>query len=1202
MDKNAIKLFAVEARRKLIADTIYRAGLFGITKEEIADPQMPTPDIQRFEYAPGLFHQISGKEIQQRESLIRRIQEVGFDQVIEEVAYTWFNRIIAVRYMEVQGYVTPRVLSSEQSGKYEPDLVTEAPDVESFTLTPDEVNEVLALKLENRFDDLFRFLFIKQCNSLNASLTGLFQKTEDYSELLLTVSYTNPDGVVRRLISDISEDDFRNSVEIIGWLYQYYNSELKDDTFARLKKNQKITKERIPSATQLFTPEWIVRYMVENSLGRLWLNGHPSESLKENWKYYLDEAEQDAEVEEQLAVIRQEHKILRPQDIKVIDPCMGSGHILVYAFDVLMQIYEKAGYSPRDAAESILTNNLYGLDIDDRASQLAYFAVMMKAREYNRRIFNAGIRPNLWSIAESNIIPGDLLIQVSAGDAEVLADLQYLKNVFTDAKEYGSILQVKPLDYTRLRQAVTLFSTKSQQTFFSFNEELTRLQQIIEQADLLSRQYDVVVTNPPYMKGSNMNPKLSKFVKKQYPDSKSDLFAIFIERCSQFTSAIGYQAMITQHSWMFLSSYEKLRLKVCQQQTVNMVHLGAHAFEEIGGEVVQTTSFVLNNSYTRGYKSTYCRLIDQSSQSAKEDMFLSGLNRYIVSQDSISQIPGGPIAYTLPEKIMKSFEGKTLDTISDSRCGMNTGDNDTFLRFWHEVNHRDTFLCAKTTDEFLDSGAVYAAYNKGGSFRKWYGNLEYVIKFDRKHYNILLEQGNHLPSRQFYFRDCLTWTDMSTHGVAFRYEPVGTIFDGCAATAFANHDTIIYLLGLLNSCYVGLLSGVLNPTLHFKLGDYNKIPYKYNAERFDQIKPLVCDNIAISKTDWDSFETSWDFNEHPLVRISHDLWDATAVAASIHYYYGSHPKVSCPLELCYILWQGECNERFKNLKANEEELNRIFIDIYDLQDELTPEVEDRDVTVRKADLKRDVMSFLSYAVGCMLGRYSLDTPGLAYAGGEWDASKYQTFIPDADGILPITDDEYFEDDIVSRLITFIKVIYGEDTLEENLSFIADALGTKGKTSREVIRNYFLKDFYADHLKIYQKRPIYWMFDSGKENGFKALIYLHRYDKDTVGRVRADYLHNTQKALEAAISRADYVVKSDVGSASEKRKASDALTKLNKQLMETRRYDSAMALIAHQRIDLDLDDGVKVNYAKFQDVVVAEEGKMKQTINLLGKIA
>lgn len=1182
MDKNAIKSFAVWARKKLIADTTYRASIFGITKEKIADPQMPTPDIQRFEYAPGLFHQISGKEIQQRESLIRRIEEVGFDQVIEEVAYTWFNRIIALRFMEVRDYLTPRILSSEQSGKFEPDLVTEAPDVESVSLTPADVDEVLALKLENRFDDLFRFLFIKQCNSLNASLPGLFQKTEDYSELLLTVSYTNPDGVVRRLISDISEDDFRDSVEIIGWLYQYYNSELKDDTFARLKKNQKITKERIPSATQLFTPEWIVRYMVENSLGRLWLNGHPSESLKENWKYYLDEAEQDAEVEEQLAVIRHEHKKLRPQDIKVIDPCMGSGHILVYAFDVLMQIYEKAGYSPRDAAESILINNLYGLDIDDRASQLAYFAVMMKAREYNRRIFNAGIRPNLWSIAESNIIPEELLIQVSAGDAEVLADLQYLKNVFTDAKEYGSILQVKPLDYARLREAVTSFSTKSQQTFFSFNEELTRLQQIVEQADLLSRQYDVVVTNPPYMGSKGMNTKLSEFVKNNYPDTKSDLSTVCMEHTLDMCNPCGYISMINIPVWMFISSYEKLRDSLITKNTiVNMVHPGRGIF----GSDFGTTTFVILKQHIKNYFGHYRRLFEKQGEvesiENREQRFFEGKQIFYSSQRNFSKIPGSPIAYWVSENLLVAFaKGNMLGEIANAKQGIATANNNHYLRLWHEVSpHNIKFDCS-SHEEATVCHAKWYPYNKGGEFRKWYGNAEYLVNWYKDGIELRNDKKAVLRNPAFYFNPCLSWSKVTSGSIAFRYYPHGFIFDVAGCSIFyENIDEMYYDFGFINSIVAKSILDILSPTLNYEVGHISSIPIVRNKMYEELVLQLVHKDIRLSKEEWDSFETSWNFVQHPFLT-----------------YKGETLRAS------FENWEKHAEEQFNQLKANEEELNRIFIEIYGLQDELTPEVEDRDVTVRKADLKRDVKSFLSYAVGCMLGRYSLDTPGLAYAGGEWDASKYQTFIPDVDGILPITDDEYFEDDIVARLITFLKVIYGEKTLEENLTFIADALGTKGSNAREVIRNYFLKDFYADHLKIYQKRPIYWMFDSGKENGFKALIYLHRYDRDTVGRVRADYLHNTQKALEAALSRADYVVKSDIGSASEKRKAADALTKLNKQLAETRRYDSAIALIAHQRIDLDLDDGVKVNYAKFQDVVVAEEGKMKQTINLLGKIA
>ena len=1200
MNKTAIKNFAIWARNKLIADISYRAGLMGITADGIqkALPQS-TGTTEFYDIGTAEPYSISGEAVKQRKHLVELIQrkeketnyKTAYKYVFEEVAYTWFNRLIAVRFMEVNDYLPShiRVLSSD-SGKMEPDLVTN-PFSAGLSFTSDEEQAIYQLKQENKLDEVFRILFIKQCNALNENLPALFEKTSDYTELLLNLSVIDQDGVVYHLVHDIPEEDFDvergGQVEIIGWLYQYYNTEPKNEAFA---KKGKITKEEVPAVTQLFTPDWIVRYMVENSLGRLWVEGHPNDGLKAGWKYYLEEAEQEPGVQAKLGEIRAEYAKLNPEDIKVIDPCMGSGHILVYTFDVLMQIYESAGYGQRDAARSILENNLYGLDIDDRAFQMAYFAVMMKARQYNRRILNGEYKPNVYSIQESNGINRGQLKYFGAGlnDFEknnAITQITGLLNTFKDAKEYGSILTVDQYDWDLLDRFVSKIEVNGQLSMYTvgLDDTAEELKQLIAQGKILAQKYHVTTTNPPYMSISSGSGKLNEYVKKNYPDSKADLFAVFIERCVLFTLHFGYTAMITMHVWMFIASFEKLRLKLKASDVVNMAHLGARAFGEIAGEVVQTTSFVRRIGTIRGYRSTYVDLLDCNGESEKESHFLGGEDRYIVSNTEIQKIPGEPIAYTLPPKVMDTFGGDTLTKISDSRCGMNTGDNDGFVRVWFEIDWNKFYSTAKDTEAFHQSGARYAIYNKGGAYRKWYGNLEYVIKFDRSSYNVLLQQGNHLPSRDFYFRECVTWTDMSTKGVAFRYEPIGTVFDGCAATAFSDKDHLMYLLGLLNSSYVEVLSRVLNPTLHFKLGDYNKIPLKIGDEKqFGNVVSLVKSNIDISKSDWDSFETSWDFEWHPLVKkgLSRSHWNAD----------------NATIEECFHAWTGECDRSFEQLKANEEELNRIFITIYGLQDELSPEVDKKDVTVRRTDIQRDIKSLLSYAVGCMFGRYSLGSTGLAYAGGEWNELKYNQFMPDTDNVIPISDEEYLEDDIVSRLCTFLKVAFGEGTLEENLDYIAKALGNKGDSSREVIRNYFLNDFYKDHCQTYSvtgsgKRPIYWLFDSGKQNGFKALVYLHRYNADTIGNLRIDYLHRMQRIYESEISRMQDMIDHST-SGREVAQATKRREKLTKQLKECREYDEKLAHLALSRIELDLDAGVKKNYRKIQ---TANDGKFYEVL-------
>lgn len=1140
MDKNAIKKFAVRARRELIERVSQKAMQYGIEKDNIVDAAADS---------------INGKVLtdtqkNQRRALISQINAKGYEEVIEEVAYTWFNRLIALRFMEVNGYLPTRVrVFTDEENNFKPQIIDEALHLDLDGLNMDKVFE---FKNNNQTEELYKYLLITQCNALNSVLPGMFQCISDYTELLLPDNLLREGSVIEQMISTIPEEDWQDAVQIIGWLYQYYNAEKKDEVFAALKKNVKITKENIPAATQLFTPDWIVRYMVENSLGRLWMEGHPNEELKSGWKYYLEEAEQEPKVQAQLAEIRKEYAAMTPEQLKCIDPCCGSGHILAYLFDVLVQIYESYGYTTREAVESIVKNNLYGLDIDDRAAQLAYFAVMMKARQYDRRFFSRQIQPNVYAIQESNGVDRYALEYFCNGDAKLKAAMDSIIKEMHDAKEYGSILNVTPVDFAAL---YARFDEVRDDISMSKESVLNSLLPLVQVAEALAQKYDVVVTNPPYMVISSANAEMQDYINRHYIRGKTDLYAAFIERCLMMTQGNRYVSMITMQSWMFLSSFAKLREKVLSNEICSMAHLGARGFDEISGEVVQTTAFVLSKISLSGkYYGVYSRLVSGSSEAEKQQEFIDGKSNYIRCSNSFKKLPQSLIAYWVSPKLLKHFEGSLLDSILVTREGLSPADNERFLRLWYEVSSAPR------------KNQKWFPYQKGGSVRKWYGNNDYYVNWQNDGFEIKNNRDektgrirSHNYNGEYAGKEGLSWSAISTTGAAFRFVGKGFLFDSAGSMGFAScHDNLLYAMGILNSNIAKQAFTFISPTIKFMPGHIVSIPYvTTDVETKNKVSIYVEKCITISRCDWDSFETSWDFTKHPLIRSVSTVVDA------------------------FNQWTAECDDRFNQLKANEEELNRIFIDIYGLQDELTSEVEDKDVTVRKADLQRDIKSLISYAVGCMFGRYSLDVDGLAYAGGEWDIGKYTTYPADKDNIIPICDDEYFDDDIVGRFVKFIETVYGRDTLEENLKFIADALSGKGQP-REVIRNYFLNDFYADHCKIYQKRPIYWLFDSGKKNGFKALIYMHRYQPDTIARIRTDYVHEQQSRYRTAI--ADMENRIANASTSERVKLNRALTKLKDQDAELRSYEEKIYHLADQMIAIDLDDGVKVNYAKFQDVL------------------
>ena len=1185
MNKTALKNFAIWARKKLISDITYSAGLLAVNENGIGEPlPQSRSDLQLFDIGTKDYAEVKGERISQRNSLVSAIRakaeeldnyKVAFEYIVEEVAYTWFNRMIAFRFMEVNGYLPIRVLSSE-SGKHEPDIVTTPFDA-GLEFTGEESGRIYELRDNNRLEELFRMLFIRECNHLHDILPELFEATNDYSELLLSLSYTDKDGVVFHLVNDISEDDFNiekeGQVEIIGWMYQYYNTEPKDKVFAALKKNVKITKENIPAATQLFTPHWIVRYMVENSLGRLWIEGHPDDDLRQCWEYYLDEAEQEPQVQAQLEEIRAGYREISPEDIRIIDPCMGSGHILVYAFDVLMQIYSAQGYSERDAAKLIVEKNLWGLDIDRRAYQLAYFAVMMKARQYNRRILTSGIKPNLFVIDDNRALTPEIIEYIADGDSKIAADLRSISNDLTNAREYGSIINVQPVDFSGLIERIGIIAESDELNLIAMENKrivCEKILPLVKQAQTLSQKYDVVCTNPPYMGGSGMNNQLSDYVKGNYFEYKSDLFSVSIIKCMNLTKKNGFAGFLSPYVWMFIQSYEQLRKYMYSKCSIEtLIQFEYSAFAEA---TVPICTFVLGNRQI-SKNGCYFRLTDfRGGMEVQREKTLEAIKNhncgfyYESNPKNFSKIPGMPVAYWVSEKVYSDFQNTLLGDIAPTKKGLDTGNNDRFLRYWFEINYNKLGIDFSSSIDFTNSTMKWAPHDKGGEYRRWYGNKEWVINWENDGCELRNSKAN-LRSERFYFHNAITWCSLSSGKISFRYSDYGAISNTAGSSLYPNEKMTNNLLGLLNTKVAQYLLDIVSPTLNYSAGQVSLIPIVLS--RNSNENEYVKDNINLSKEDWDSFETSWDFKTHPLIKPVPFISEA------------------------FAQWSDECEKRFTQLKSNEEELNRIFIDIYGLQDELTPEVEDKDVTVRRADLTRDIKSLVSYAVGCMFGRYSLDVEGLAYAGGEWDGSKYKTFIPDPDNCIPVTDEEYFRDDIVVRFVDFIRTVYGADTLEENLTFIADALGTRGNTSRERIRNYFLNDFIKDHIKMYQKRPIYWMFDSGKQNGFRALVYMHRWNADTTGNVRVEYLHKLQRIYENEIRQAQDVA--ETGSGREVSAAQKRIEKLTKQLKETHDFDEKIAHLALSRIDIDLDDGVKVNYEKVQ---TGDDGKK---IEVLTKI-
>ncbi|WP_432365369.1 BREX-1 system adenine-specific DNA-methyltransferase PglX [Lacticaseibacillus paracasei] len=1177
MDKKAIKTFAIQARRSLIESIKLKLENLGITKDGVAEKMSQSTNEIEYYGDKGL--SITGQDIRRRRELVARLKGMAKQEewsdaltdLIEEVAYTWFNRIIAIRFMEVNEYLPSgvRVLSSETKLKV-PDILREAFEIEDdlggYSVDEHEIiQKALDTEDPTDMDAAYVILFTKQANALNQYLPELFEKTDDFMQLLFTPSYSS--GVIKDLVDDIKEADFDvdkgGQVEIIGWLYQYYNTEPKDAAF----KKRKYLSSDIPAVTQLFTPDWIVKYLVENSLGRYWIrvlhdrgDERTSSQIAQsfNWQYFMPEAKQ-GEVSSRVSLSKK-----RVEEITFVDPAMGSGHILIYAFDVLLQLYQSEGYSRREAAQNIVERNLFGFDIDRRAFQLTYFAMMMKLRRENRRSFELQLRPNVFEIPSTSL-ELENFSGAKEGDTIDSGNLSEVLGRFGAGKELGSLITFKNSIFDDKLINKLVSEREAGQLTFEMSDQVHHqweLRSLIRVGKLLSRQYTISVTNPPYMGSGKMPKTLAKFVAKYYPASKSDLFAVFIERLQYLTKEDGIFAMITQHQWMFLSSFKALRERMSNWPIINMAHLGTRAFEEIGGEVVQTTAFVVQKQKLQGFIGTYERLVDFDSQKKKQQAFLAAVKNpnlnyvYRTKQTNFEMIPGQAITYWASNKSFNLFKGVPVGDVSSPRTGLQTGNNSKFIRNWYEVDISDTNIFNKQ-----EAGTKWFKLNTGGKTVKWYGNYLNLLYWKNKGEQIKKTSSAVIRNESFYFLKGISWKRIGSSEIGFKVLPSNFIFDQSGDALFTKESDLYLLLGFFNSKIVSYLLSFLAPTLNLTAGNISKLPYP----RYVNIDKKVSRCIDLAKQSYDSYEHSWNFSfSKLLVHIAehHRNWT---------------------VEAAFKQWQKEADDRFNQLKANEEELNRIFIDLYGLQDELSPEEEDKDVSIRRACLPRDIKAFMSYFIGCVFGRYSIDTPGLAYAGGGWDASKYKTFIPNEDDVILLTDDDYFGDnrDVMNRFKEFLTTTFGSENLNENLEFIADTLGKRGESSEEKIRAYLRDDFFKkDHLSTYQKRPIYWEFNSGRNGGFKALMYLHRYDRNTVAMIRTKYLHPLQEAYERKLVQLKKFEENEQQTR-QKNKYKKQITTITKELDELIKYDEKLQHVANLHIDLDLDDGVLVNHAKAQ---------------------
>ena len=1191
MNKSSLKIFAIEARKELMEKMRTRLEILGITKKGIEKAKVVGREV---EINGSLYSKESYN------SLVRKYKQIGYEELVEESAYTWFNRLTALAFMEANEYIEEKMIFNNGL-KNEPGIIDNYYDFEFFKNLDSELQrELHDLRDENTansIEKLYSILVEEKCEELSAIMPFIFKKKGTYSDILFPTGLLLENSLLVRLREEIGKEA---PIELIGWLYQFYNSEKKDEIFA---KKERIEKENVPAVTQLFTPDWIVKYMVENSLGKLALESTGiNESLKTNWKYYI-ESELDKSSEK-----------IKIEDVKILDPAMGSGHILVYAFDLLFEMYENLGWSTKDSVLSILKNNLYGLEIDERAGQLASFALMMKAREKFSRLFSVlkreeAFKLNTLIIEESNNLSEKIKNKVKDNN---LNNLSKITENFEDAKEYGSILKLETIDKETLEKEFNLLkeSLDNEQGTLIFNEDelnisieedLELIESLIAQHIALTNKYEAVVTNPPYMGGKGFSPKLKTYVEKNYKDTKSDLGVVFIERCNEFTKKNCYTSMITMQSWMFLSSYETFRKNIIEKTEIKTLnHLGTRAFSEIGGEVVSTVAWVSQKKNPKN-DGTYLRLVDYNNADLKEEEFFNKNNYFQAKQKDFEKIPGSPIAYWVSDKILNAFmKGTILKDLGILREGIKTGKNELYIFHWNEMCYKDFYKKDKNYNK------KWFPHHKGGEFRKWYGNNLEVIFWENDGEKIKKLKNSGISGREMYFRSILSWSKTSSNNFGIRFYN-DQLFDSASpAIMLYNTDILEYVLAFL-TVLGGKYLTFINPSLSTQVGDVGILPLLIakKLEIIDNINNLVQQNISISKEEWDSRETSWDFEKLSLV----DGKDLRTAFEN----YCSH-------------WR----DNFVQLHKNEEELNRLFIEIYELQDEMDEKVSFDDITILKKEAKiveidnskakefssesekylydrgvslefnKDelVKQFLSYAIGCIMGRYSTNKPGLIMANSddvlELSSNKFLVkdtngdirqeveteFLPDEFGILPITAEKDFSNDIVERVKEFVKFVYGEESLKDNLNFIAEALGNKdNKSAEEILRAYFITAFYKDHLQRYQNRPIYWLMNSGKKNAFSCLFYMHRYEPLTVARVRADYLIPYQEMLENKRKFIERQLSDDDISAKEKKNIEKQLKELDTFLKELREYANEVKHIAEQKIALDLDDGVNVNYER-----------------------
>ncbi|MGX4671117.1 BREX-1 system adenine-specific DNA-methyltransferase PglX [Cerasibacillus sp. JNUCC 74] len=1154
MNKTELKNFAVEARRDLLEKVALKAEQYGITKE---NPELTIEENYGQLIVNGKTFPLDLKHALR--TLQNRLNTVGYEQLIEEVAYTWFNRIIAIRYMEVNNYLPDRVnVLSSSSGKNEPDILLQY-ETMNLDVNYQDIHEFLK---KGEHEQAYRQLFVAQCNSLSNSFPILFEKIKDYSELLLPDYLLDSEFIISKLINNTELVESFREVEVIGWIYQYYNSEVKDKVYENLKRNKRVQKNEIPAATQLFTPKWVVKYMVDNSLGKVWLEANPDSDVKSMMKYFVNPANQENITMKELVEL--EYKEVNLEELTILDPCVGSGHILLYAFDLLYEMYKEEGYPSNEIPQLILNKNLYGLDIDQRATQLASFALIMKAREKSRRIFKNQVVPNIYEIKETNNLDKIGLVKLISSNEVEENELKNLLEIFHDAKNYGSLIKSIDIDCEKYLNRIKNIKECDDlqlgiENYYLF-DQLDEIEEILKQVQILNSKYDITVTNPPYMGARNINSKLSEFLKINYPISKFDTFSAMMERMGSLTKENGIIANVTMQSWMFLSSFEKFRDRILNQYSIlSMVHM-----DNMVMGIAFGTAATIFRKKIKEYKGVFQYIKYDDLKDNEPFEFPVTKNRFTyVSSEDFKKLPGSQISYWASKNVLKLFkENEVLGDHLAGGNGMTTGENDKFLRLWFEIDRTKMNVSSTSADDAIISGAKWFPYIKGGSYRKWYGNLEYVVNWKNNGEDIKNKGKCFLRNKDYYFEEGISWSKVSSGDFSVRYTPKGTLFDVAGISLFSKSESSVYeYLAFLNSKVASHIIKLLSSTINYESGTIKSLPF---IKSENNINDYVEKLIGVSKLDWDSFETSWNFKKHPFLQLD---------------------GKSYLLKDIFMKWKNVTKERFTLIKENEEQINTKLINLYNLGDELNPSINEEKINIYIADSEKDTKNFLSYFVGCLMGRYSLDIEGLAYAGGDFDESKYKTFKPNPNGLILLTDDHYFENDIIVRLREFLSVAFSPDTVDENMRWLAESLKMKKNESpEERLRRYFLDEFFKDHCKTYQKRPIYWLVDSGKQKGLRTLIYLHRYQPDTMATIRFDHLQEIQSKYQNEIEMIDTRLANTSLSATDRRNLEKAKIAYQKKIEELQEFDKHLAVYANEQIDIDLDDGVKVNYAKFDKVL------------------